>query len=143
MGGPVWPGRVRRECANPEDSADRITLAELCGKTGDAARRGRGHIDGGFVGLDFDDVLIGLDRIAGLDEELNDGCLGGGFAKLRPDGGNLRHGHRASKWRAGAAVQRGKGAVGGCELGACAAGTNAVAQAVAAVKGTTIIGGGD
>ncbi len=75
----------------PEDGADRITFAE-CRRNLDhfpAARRG--HIHRRLVGFHFDDVLVRRDHLAGLDQKIDNGCLGDGLAQLGHDDGQFFH----------------------------------------------------
>src|ERR1019366_8451822 len=74
-----------------ERGADGVALVQLDGEFFNFpfARRGDGH--GGLVRLDLDQILVGLNRVAGLDEEADDVGLGDGFAKLRHDNGNVWH----------------------------------------------------
>jgi hypothetical protein len=48
-----------------------------------ARRRQARHLDGHLVGLELDQRLVGLDRVAGLLEPLADGRFGDGFAEGR------------------------------------------------------------
>ena len=66
---------------------DRVAFIQVHQKFLDAARARCGHVHGRFVGLDFENVLIGLDPITGLDQEANDGGLGNRFPELRHDNG--------------------------------------------------------
>jgi hypothetical protein len=104
VGGDVSRHGGRRRCVQPQagrilgrggevpqDRADGITLSDLGQQLFDPARAGGGHIHGGFVRLDFDEVLVGFDFIAGLNEETDDGGFGDGLAQLRHDDGDRGH----------------------------------------------------
>ena len=73
----------------PEHRADGVAFIELHGEFLHAPAAGRRHGHRGLVGLDFDEVLVGQDGVAGLDEKIDDGGLGDRFAELRHDDGNL------------------------------------------------------
>ena len=67
------------------------------------AARG-GHVHDGFVGLDLDDVLIGIDFLTDSDEQMDHGRFGNRFAQLRHDDGDLSHRDYAGvmeRWRGG------------------------------------------
>ena len=81
-----------------EHGADGVVFARLGGKFYDApaARRSDGHA--GLVRFDLDQILVGLDEVAGLDQEVDDFGLGDGFAELRHDDGNLHKlNHKGTK----------------------------------------------
>ena len=113
----VWNGRLVIETQAggflgggfdlAEHGADDITLVQLGGKADHAAGAGRGDGHGGLVGLDFDQVLVGHDVVAGLDEVADDGRLGDGLAELGHDDGDLRH-KITFFYHKGTKTQRGK-----------------------------------
>ena len=74
-----------------EHRAHGVTLTDLRIKFLNRSACGRDDVHVRLVRLDLDDVLIGLDVVAGLDEVTDDCGLGDGFTELRHDDGNLRH----------------------------------------------------
>ena len=82
----------RRGLDLAEHHADGVAFVQLHGEFFDAPAAGRSHSHVGLVGLDFDQILVGLDGVAGLDQELMNAGLGDGLAQLRHDDGNRGHG---------------------------------------------------
>src|SRR5208283_2211104 len=74
-----------------EHGADRVALTQLYGEFFQAAVTRRSDRHGGFVRLDFDQILIRLHRVPRFDQKIDNFGLGNGLAELRHDDGNLRH----------------------------------------------------
>jgi hypothetical protein len=74
-----------------EHRADGVAFVQLRGDFCNAPAARRRHVHVGLVRLDFDQILAGLDGVAGLDEKVDDAGLGDGLAQLRHDDGNGGH----------------------------------------------------
>ena len=84
-------GILGRNLESAQGATHRISGVALRGDFDDAPPAGRGYSGGGFVGLHLNEVLIGFHFLAWLDENLDDGGLGDGFAQLRHDNWHLGH----------------------------------------------------
>ena len=51
----------------------------------------RGYLHDGLVGLDFNYIVVGFDRITLLEENFDDCCFGDGFAELWHENGDESH----------------------------------------------------
>ncbi len=80
---PQAAGLFRRDFDISENRTDRIALTFLDKDLGKAARAGRSDSHDSLVCLDFNYVAVGFHGAALLEQDLDDRCLGDGFAELR------------------------------------------------------------